>query len=292
MDLEFLNELKKRVIIAMFSDDDLMEHLVLKGGNLLDIVYGISTRPSKDVDFSIPGKFPDLEVLRTKVEGALKATFAEIGYTVFDVTAEEKPDNLSDDLMGFWGGYKLYFKLIESGKYAAYRANLDTLRRHAMPLRETGSTKFPIEISQYEFCDAKKTYLLDDYTIFVYTPTAFVCEKIRAICQQMPEYVAIVRSHPTARARDFVDIHTVVEHFPMDFTDEEFQSILRQVFAVKRVPLSLIGRLGDEEYREYHRGDFPSVESSAKAGITLEGFDFYFDYVVHKCRVLETLWNE
>ena len=69
MDLEFLNELKKRVIIAMFSDDDLMEHLVLKGGNLLDIVYGISTRPSKDVDFSIPGKFPDLEVLRTKVEG-------------------------------------------------------------------------------------------------------------------------------------------------------------------------------------------------------------------------------
>ena len=60
MDLEFLNEVKKRVIIAMFSDDDLMEHLVLKGGNLLDMVYGISTRPSKDVDFSIPGKFADL----------------------------------------------------------------------------------------------------------------------------------------------------------------------------------------------------------------------------------------
>ena len=37
--LEFLEQVKKLVIIAMFSDDDLMERLVLKGGNLLDIVY-------------------------------------------------------------------------------------------------------------------------------------------------------------------------------------------------------------------------------------------------------------
>ncbi len=292
MDLEFLNEVKKRVIIAMFSDDDLMEHLVLKGGNLLDIVYGISTRPSKDVDFSIPGKFENLEVLRSKVEHALTITFAEIGYVVFDVTAEEKPDNISEDLLGFWGGYKLYFKLLGQDEYVAYKDNVETLRRHAVPLREMGSTKFPIEISQYEYCDAKQTHLLDDYTIFVYTPTAFACEKLRAICQQMPEYVEIVRSHPTARSRDFVDIHTVVEHFSIDFSDEDFQSILREVFAAKKVPLSLIGRIGDDVYREYHRGDYAAVKATVKAGVTLERFDFYFDYVVEKCRALETLWNE
>ena len=58
----------------------------------------------------------------------MKTTFAEIGYTVFDVTAQEKPENPSGDLLAFWGGYKLYFKLIESGKHAAYKANLETLR--------------------------------------------------------------------------------------------------------------------------------------------------------------------
>jgi len=219
MDLELLNKVKKTVIIAMFSDDDLMERLVLRGGNLLDMVYGISTRPSKDVDFSMPGKFEDLEVLRRKVEKALKTAFAEIGYVAFDVTAEERPDNISEDMQGFWGGYKLYFKLHERDKYAAYKDNVETLRRHAMPLREsTRSTKFPIEISQYEFCDAKQPHLLDDYTVMVYTPTALVCEKLRAICQQMPEHVKIVRSHPTARSRDFVDIHTVVEHFSIEFS--------------------------------------------------------------------------
>ena len=36
----------------------------------------------------------------------------------------------------------------------------------------------------------------------------------------------------------------------------------------------------------------PAVESTVKAGITLKGFDFYFDYVVDKCRVLEALWND
>jgi len=67
---------------------------------------------------------------------------------------------------------------------------------------------------------------------------------------------------------------------------------LRQVFAVKRVPLSLLGQIGSDACREYHRGDYPAVEDTVKAGITLEGFDFYFDCVVEKCRVLETLWNE
>ena len=45
-----LDRIKRLAIVAMFSDDGLMEKLVLKGGNLLDLVYGISTRASLDVD--------------------------------------------------------------------------------------------------------------------------------------------------------------------------------------------------------------------------------------------------
>jgi hypothetical protein len=43
MPFKDLEEFKKLVIIALFSDADLMQTFVLKGGNLLDVVYGIST---------------------------------------------------------------------------------------------------------------------------------------------------------------------------------------------------------------------------------------------------------
>lgn len=45
LDLNFLERIKTLAIVAMFSDDDLMERLVLKGGNALDIVYGALPAP-------------------------------------------------------------------------------------------------------------------------------------------------------------------------------------------------------------------------------------------------------
>jgi predicted nucleotidyltransferase component of viral defense system len=61
MDLELLERLKKLTIIAMVSDDYLMEKLVLKGGNALDLFYGISPRASLDLDFSMPDDFKSNE---------------------------------------------------------------------------------------------------------------------------------------------------------------------------------------------------------------------------------------
>jgi predicted nucleotidyltransferase component of viral defense system len=60
--IELSARIKKLAIIAMFSDDDLMERLVLKGGNLLDLVYEISTRPSIDIDLSMEGDFEQVSV--------------------------------------------------------------------------------------------------------------------------------------------------------------------------------------------------------------------------------------
>ena len=51
VDLDRIEKIKRLAIIAMFSDDDLMERLVLKGGNALDIVYEIGSRASMDLDF-------------------------------------------------------------------------------------------------------------------------------------------------------------------------------------------------------------------------------------------------
>jgi len=288
--LEFLAKIKKLAIVAMFSDDDLMNRLVLKGGNLLDMVYDISTRASLDLDFSIDGEFEEIEVYRQKIENSLRSTFAEAGFVAFDIHFRDEPPNLTDDMRGFWGGYKVDFKIIDKQRYESLKDDLSALRRYAEAVGAHGSTKFTIDISRHEYCREKRARTLDDYTIYVYSREMIICEKLRAICQQMPEYAGQVRSYPSARARDFVDIHTVAERYGIEFGSAAFAQLVRNVFAVKRVPLRLIGRI--RAYREYHRADFPAVKDTVKAHVQLRDFDYYFDYVVEKCCRLEPLWNE
>ena len=48
-----LTEIRKLTITALCSDDVLFDQLVLKGGNAISLVYGISPRDSLDVDFSL-----------------------------------------------------------------------------------------------------------------------------------------------------------------------------------------------------------------------------------------------
>ncbi len=127
---ESLAGIKSLAIVAMFSDDDLMERLVLKGGNLLDTVYGVSTRSSIDVDFSIDGEFEELDKYRGRIVDALKSTFGEEGYVVFDVAVTEVPANLTDDLRDFWGGHTVGFNLIERDRYDQFNRSIEPLRRN------------------------------------------------------------------------------------------------------------------------------------------------------------------
>ena len=75
MAIDDLESFKREVILALFADNTLLQQLVLKGGNLLDVVYGISTRPSRDIDLSICGEIEDLERFRNTIENALRKWF-------------------------------------------------------------------------------------------------------------------------------------------------------------------------------------------------------------------------
>ena len=55
--------IRKTIIIAIASDDVLMERLVLKGGNALDIIYQLSDRSSLDLDFSMANDVGSAEEL-------------------------------------------------------------------------------------------------------------------------------------------------------------------------------------------------------------------------------------
>lgn len=104
-ELDQREKIKKLVIIAMFSDDELMERLVLKGGNALDLIHRVSTRASADVDLSIDGDFPsELRLaLRGKIEKALQDTFRPEGFQVFDVKLEERPPEFNGGRRGLLG---------------------------------------------------------------------------------------------------------------------------------------------------------------------------------------------
>jgi predicted nucleotidyltransferase component of viral defense system len=99
-----LSEIRRRVVVAMFSDDILFKRFVLKGGNALNLVYGFGKRTSLDIDLSLEQDFDDPQDSEKRIVYSLKNRFAEIGVTVFDVKFEPRQAiEIPEDQE--WGGY-------------------------------------------------------------------------------------------------------------------------------------------------------------------------------------------
>jgi predicted nucleotidyltransferase component of viral defense system len=294
MDIKEVDKIKRLAIISMFSDDVLMDRLVLKGGNAMNIIYNIKgNRASSDLDFSIENEFNEVElnVIEEKVRKVLDLTFKTEGYNVFDINFVKRPQHreIDEQRKTFWGGYRVEFKIIKIDKFKEFKGELEIIRRNAIQVTETNSTKFSIDISKFEYIASKVEKELDSYTIYVYTPEMIAFEKLRAICQQMPEYGEIVASiSQSARARDFYDIYLIVDYFMIKVCSKVNKDLIKIIFEAKKVPLEFIGKI--ENYREYHRPDFQSVIDTVKPGSSLESFDYYFDYVLEKFKCLEVLW--
>ena len=281
MDLNILNQVKKLVVIAIVSDDNLMEELVLKGGNAIDLIYkGTTGRGSLDIDFSIQGAFNDLELLKERISKTLIQTFEANGYHLFDISLNEKPNTSSSSKNAdFWGGYCVEFKIISLDKYTTFKDNISNLRNHSIPLGPSQSKKFSIDISKYEYCELKELKNLEGYSVYVYPLKLIVLEKVRAICQQIPAYSEITETHLKSRARDFYDIYEIINaQAEEDFTSDENKDILRKVFDAKRVPYDYLLLMKDQ--KDIHENDFISVKNTTTGDI--ENFSFYFNFVIQK----------
>jgi Nucleotidyl transferase AbiEii toxin, Type IV TA system len=221
-EMQLLEKVKRLGVQAMFSDDDLLDILVLKGGNAMALIHRLSARASIDLDFSMRHDFPNgIDGIRKKVEKVLEETFWENGFKVFDLKTIEKPSVMSQDMASFWGGYGVEFKLITAELFKIHGSDIETLRRHALVIGQ--GQKFLIDISRFEYVLDKQEADLNGYRIYVYSPEMIVCEKLRAICQQMPAYGPIIKRARagTARARDFVDIHVLISALDLDITSEK-----------------------------------------------------------------------
>lgn len=284
MDLKKLEEIKRLAIIAMFSDDVLMDTLVLKGGNALDIVYKIASRSSIDLDFSMEQDFDCPETFFNRIRKSLEQSFHENGYYVFDLTMTPRPKETKPDTPDFWGGYDVNFKIVDLITFKAMQGSFDDLRRNATVVGTKNKKIFSIQISKREYCNHKREFDLGGYTIFVYSPEMIIFEKIRSICQQMEEY-KYRKTTATARARDFFDIFTILSNFTdINITSDENLALMKNVFSAKDVPMELLKYVKD--YKDFHEPDFSSLKDTIKSDVSLKDYDYYFEYVDLLCNNL------
>lgn len=288
-ELPTVEKIKRCALKGMVASETLVDLLVLKGGNAIDLVLDRGSRASLDLDFSIPDEFHDLNAVENELREHLTETFSkELSLHLFDLRMDLMPRVLSEELADFWGGYTVVFKLSTAENFKKYSNNIEVLRRNAVSVTPAGQRKFKIEISKFEYCQPKQWHELDDGTVlYAYTESMIVAEKLRAICQQMKEYADIVKrnNRPGApRGRDFFDIYGLVSSGTANPKSETFLSLLASTFKMKRVPTEFLTLV--EGYRDFHSQDFQRVKDAMKPGETIEEFDFYFDFVLKICLML------
>jgi predicted nucleotidyltransferase component of viral defense system len=282
MDIKLLEIIKKLTLRALVGDEILMKGLVLKGGNALQMAYDITSRGSIDIDFSIANDFSesDKQHIHVRLEILLNIEFEKEDLRVFDVNFYEKP---KANEVKEWKGYCIDFKTIELSKFNSL--TLQESRTSAIAVKPNNSTKFTVDISSYEYTDGKKMKEIDGAVMYVYTPEMILFEKIRALCQTIPDYQTIVKSaNVKGRARDVYDIWNICDSYPIDFSSSENRMILKEIFAAKRVPLDFIDLI--EKYKDIRAQDWSNVQATVTGN--LEPFDFYFDFLMGVIRQLKS----
>ena len=277
-----LDKIKRLTLKALMHDDKLMYGLVLKGGNALQLVYDITDRASMDIDFSIEGDFTELEFHRisSTLDALLNDQFQTEELIVFDVRFVEKPKT---NAVKEWKGYNIEFKVTHKKDY--HPNDIEKTRREAIKILDQ-STKFSVDISSFEYIATAKKHDLDGTVLFVYTPEMIIIEKLRALCQSIPEYQQIVASASTkGRARDFYDIWNLYNEFAIDITSEENKVLINEIFKAKRVPLEFLTLIPN--YKDLQAQNWSSVEDTL--GTESKGFEFYYNFtmqVIDKIKIL------
>jgi len=289
VDIELINQIKRITIISLVQDDDLMETLVLKGGNALSLGYGLSERASYDLDFSLEDDFKDdIETLQARLKKTVESGFASYDYAVLDFKIREKPKTMRPELEPFWGGYFLEFKLITKKAFDQFGGDLEKARRNALTLTPENSSKFTVDISKFEYVGKHRVLkVVDGVNFYVYAPELIVFEKVRALAQKLPDYQKnvlhaqnIYPDEERARPRDFFDIHAILENYDVDIKTDEAKEILRHVFGAKRVPIEYIKLI--RTMREVHKAAYDSVKDTLSHTEKDLGFDYYFDYFMER----------
>ncbi len=267
-----IDEIIRETTIGIFSTQVARDNVVLKGGTGLRLGEGITNRISLDIDLSAQGSILDPESFFQEITKGLENRFDRLKLDVIDSRFSRRPKSRKNSENERWGGWNYTFKLSDQ----SHRGELPEKRiRQALVPNGSPSQKIEIQISEYEYCAVIDIILLDGVEIYVYSPVLQVLEKIRAICQQHPDYK---RSLNKNRARDYYDIYSIVS---IHRREKNFFSKLAEhfepVFQAKEVPLELLieGSLFDSDFTSGQELGFAAVRGSV-LGDT-EDFSFYVE---------------
>lgn len=120
-------------------------------------------------------------------------------------------------------------------------ANPQKYRKQTLVVLPDGGKKFFVDISKYEHFETTVRNI-DGFQVQTYTLKTIVFEKLRALCQQMPEYRQ-ERPAKEPRTADLWDIFMISERNPLAFTAND-RGFLENVFRAKAVPIDLAYQIG------------------------------------------------
>lgn len=272
-----LEEVVNESVLALYADSGLAEQLFLKGGTALRLFENLTTRLSFDADFSTDRSIQDPEGFFQAIETALTQRFTHHDLDVIDFEYKRKPKTQRTDRPDWWGGWLCEFKLCSLDHR---NRPLEQRRRNAMIPVDAVSPKIPLEISDHEYCGTGRVTTIQGIPVHGYTRELLVLEKLRAICQQHPDYPYRLKKN---RARDFYDIQQLTQN-PDDAFVESCQNQIDKVFEAKEVPLTLLADLWNESFTSEFATGFELLAGSIR-GETLP-FERYLD---HTRFLVETL---
>ena len=279
-----LSEFRKLVILAIFSDDELSKLFSLKGGSALDLIHNITYRSSMDVDVAMQDDIApeDMIGIEKKLEAALQNTFNEYDppYSIFQFKFEKRPFKVNLKAKKFWGGYRVEFKIRKGIHPIHDLPNPQKAAREAEIINPVSqSKKFIIDISKYEFTESSEFKELEGYSIKVYTLEMIVYEKLRAICQKLPEY-EYAQEPIKARPKDFYDIYMIMKNQPHIKFELLKLDILKKFFNKKAVPLNLLFKIQQYKKSVFDEG----IEQLEKTLHNTELIDFesekIFEFII------------
>ncbi len=279
-------DIRDTVLTSIFGNDYLYDKLTLKGGNALAL-QGVNARASQDLDFSVPhGIDLDQRTYEPIFKDSLSNGFNAKGYKVINFIFTPKPskknkyvqkqNSLNNSSNVIWGGYHIRFGIIEHNLYnKLLQSKTKNMGAHAETI--AGDKKsIEIDISKDEYTKNREKKDLNGFTIYIYTPLMIVYEKVRASCQQLPEYKV---NGPKERSRDLFDIYELTSTnsgLLEQVTNQNNIDILIQMFTIKMVDFELLTKL--DSYTEQLRSDYqnnviPQIKTAEKPS-----FNFLMDY--------------
>ncbi len=282
-----LNVIRRAALVALFADDGLMQALVFKEGLAMDAL--LQAHAGLPVDLELPAR-PDMPHQQAclKLERALRSSFELHGYNAFDILVSPRPGQVDDALAPFWSGLQVEFKL--GPRQRAHCAGPTPGPLHTEALAPGQACLFTLAIDRFAQAFALEVQGMGHWRIDA--PLMAVCQKLRSICKQMPEFGRITHrpGQGIALARDFIDIEALVTHFRIDMDSEAARQMLGQMFFAKCVPLGLMSSL--PATRDFHAAGLAEAEAGMPPGVQLRPFRHYFEFVVKEARKLEPLGYE